>query len=134
MLTIQLDSEIPIADQIVRGVRSAIALGEVGPGDELPPVRQLARDLGINLNTVARAYRNLEARGLVHTARGRGTRVLAALEPSRESAAQTAKRIRAVLRCALADAKLAGLSRTSIARLLDEELARFWPRSRVRRR
>ncbi|MHC4930852.1 MAG: GntR family transcriptional regulator [Planctomycetota bacterium] len=134
MLTIQLDSDVPIADQIVRGIRSAIALGEVEPGDELPPVRQLARDLGINLNTVARAYRSLEARGLVHTARGRGTRVLADLEPSPESAAQTSRRVREALRFGLTDAKLAGLNRASIARLLEEELARFWPRPRVRRR
>jgi GntR family transcriptional regulator len=134
VLTIQLDSEVPIADQIVRGLRSAIALGEVKPGDELPPVRQLAHDLGINLNTVARAYRSLEARGLVHTARGRGTRVVADLEPRAESTAQSARRVRDALRFGLTDAKLAGLNRNSVARLLDEELARFWPRSRARRR
>ncbi|HRV81224.1 MAG TPA: GntR family transcriptional regulator, partial [Planctomycetota bacterium] len=45
MLTVRLDSEEPLADQILRGIRSAIASGELPPGAELPPVRQLAVDL-----------------------------------------------------------------------------------------
>ena len=55
MLIVRLDSEVPLVEQIVRGIRTSIATGAIREGDELPPVRQLANDLGINLNTVARA-------------------------------------------------------------------------------
>ncbi|MEW6278583.1 MAG: GntR family transcriptional regulator, partial [Candidatus Eremiobacterota bacterium] len=73
MIRIQVDSTVPLVEQLQQELRRAIARGEVGPGDPLPPVRQLAADLGINWNTVARAYRALELEGLVSTARGRGT-------------------------------------------------------------
>ena len=69
MLSVRLDSPVPIGEQILAGIRALIALGTLNPGDELPPVRQLAGDLGVNLNTVARAYRALESDGLVRTAR-----------------------------------------------------------------
>ncbi|MCA9312138.1 MAG: GntR family transcriptional regulator, partial [Phycisphaerales bacterium] len=52
MLVVSLESKEPVVDQIVGGIRRAIASGELRPGDELPPVRQLAADLGVNLNTV----------------------------------------------------------------------------------
>jgi GntR family transcriptional regulator len=125
MLTIRLDSEVPLVDQIVRGVRAAIAEGVVLPGDELPPVRQLANDLGINLNTVARAYRALEGRGLVRTARGRGTLVTAATEspPSGDSA----DRVNEAVRDAFVDAKLAGIERPAAERIFREQVARLWP-------
>jgi GntR family transcriptional regulator len=54
-------------------VKSAIATGTLGPGDRLPTVRQLAVDLSVNLNTVSRAYNELELTGLVETHMGSGT-------------------------------------------------------------
>ncbi|HNX51977.1 MAG TPA: GntR family transcriptional regulator, partial [Thermoanaerobaculaceae bacterium] len=61
------------AKQIIDQVKSAIATGLVEPGDRLPTVRQLAVDLSINPNTVARAYTELELTGLVETQMGSGT-------------------------------------------------------------
>ncbi len=78
MLTIRLDSPVPLAEQIRLGIRQAIAAAELAPGDPLPAVRQLANDLGVNFNTVARAYRELEQEGLVISRRGRGTVVTSA--------------------------------------------------------
>lgn len=130
MLTVRLDSPVPLADQIVAGVRDAIARGEVGAGDELPPVRQLAGDLGINLNTVARAYRELEAQGLVRTARGRGTRVTASREVRRETDAEQSERVSDGVRRALTDARLAGLSRAEALALVRRHLATLWPARR----
>ena len=129
-LTIQLDSSVPIADQIVEGIRRRIAGGELAPDGELPPVRQLAADLGVNLNTVARAYRALESDGLVTTVRGRGTRVVSALEARSERASQRNRRIRDRFRGVIADAKLAGLSHEATQRVFQEILREFHPTQR----
>jgi GntR family transcriptional regulator len=61
--------------QIVEQVRQLIAHGELKTGDQLPTVRQLATELRVNFNTVARAYRLLDEAGLISTQLGRGTYV-----------------------------------------------------------
>ena len=129
MIEVDLNSSIPLIDQLVEQIRGAIARGLVRPGDGLPSVRQLAGDLGVNQNTVARAYRALEAQGLVHTARGRGTRVSG--DRSQHLAGQDAVRGLALdrLRSALADLRLAGWSRDELERELPAELARLWPQA-----
>jgi len=66
-------SEAPIYVQIVEQVRQRVASGELRPGDQLPTVRQMATDLRVNFNTVARAYRLLDEAGLISTQQGRGT-------------------------------------------------------------
>jgi GntR family transcriptional regulator len=68
-------SRQPIYIQIVEQVRQRVARGELQPGDQLPTVRQLAADLRVNFNTVARAYRLLDEAGLISTQHGRGTYV-----------------------------------------------------------
>ncbi len=124
-MIIRVDSKapLPLVEQVRRGVRRAIAEKAVAPGDELPPVRQLAGDLGINLNTVARAYRELEREGLVTTARGRGTVVVArrTTRPVKPAA------LRAQLRDLLADAKLSGYSARAVRRLVLTEVERSVP-------
>ena len=72
---LQLDpkSGVPFYRQIIEQVKAAIATGSIGPGDRLPTVRQLAVDLSVNPNTVARAYTELELTGLVETQMGSGT-------------------------------------------------------------
>ncbi len=76
-MQIQLDfrSRQPIYIQIVEQIRQQIARGELKTGDQLPTVRQLAADLRVNFNTVARAYRLLDEAGLISTQHGRGTYV-----------------------------------------------------------
>ena len=123
MIRIQLDAAVPLTEQLVTELRGAIARGELSPGDPLPSVRQLAGDLGINLNTVSRAYRLLEETGLVSTRRGRGTHVTAAREatPQLDTAG-----LRARVRALLADARLAALPREQVADLLHDELDSLW--------
>jgi GntR family transcriptional regulator len=72
---IQIDqrSGVPIYRQIIEQVEFAIARGELGPGDQLPTVRQLAVALSINPNTVIRAYREMEIKGVLDTQQGSGT-------------------------------------------------------------
>ena len=63
----------PIYAQLERGLRAAIATGRLRPGDQLPTVRQLAVDLQVNANTVARVYAELERAGVIETKRGVGS-------------------------------------------------------------
>jgi GntR family transcriptional regulator len=71
--TIDEKSGVPFYRQIIEQVKYAIARGELIAGDQLPTVRQLAVDLSINPNTVARAYRELEIEGVLETQQGSGT-------------------------------------------------------------
>lgn len=72
-LRIDLKSGVPFYRQIIDQVLTAIASGALVPGNQLPTVRQLAVDLSINPNTVVRAYRELEIRGILSTQQGSGT-------------------------------------------------------------
>lgn len=72
-LRLDLNSGVPVYRQIIDQVTGGIAAGSLKPGDQLPTVRQLAVDLSINPNTVIRAYRELEIRGVLETQQGTGT-------------------------------------------------------------
>jgi GntR family transcriptional regulator len=63
----------PIYRQIIDQVKNLVAAGRLKPGDEMPPIRGLAQQLIINPNTVARAYRELEAQGVLMSRQGSGT-------------------------------------------------------------
>ena len=66
-------SGVPVYRQIIDQVQAGIAAGSLLPGDQLPTVRQVAVDLAINPNTVLRAYREMEIRGVLETQQGTGT-------------------------------------------------------------
>ncbi len=123
MLTVDLESSIPLEEQIRRGIRETIARGELGPGDSLPSVRQLAGDLGIHFNTVARAYRKLRDEGLLQVGRGKGVTV-ATDGPSGEGES-TRGRIQAKLREILTEARLSGLPFPEVKKLLTKEIDRW---------
>jgi GntR family transcriptional regulator len=72
-INIDFRSGQPIYIQIVEQIRRKVASGELKQGDQLPTVRQLATDLRVNFNTVARAYRLLDEARLISTQQGRGT-------------------------------------------------------------
>ncbi|MER3389184.1 MAG: GntR family transcriptional regulator [Microcella sp.] len=86
---IDASSATPPYEQIRVQVRDAVASGALAPGAKLPPVRRLAEELGLALNTVARAYRELEADGVVET-RGRNGTVVSPHGDATERAAQEA--------------------------------------------
>lgn len=95
-MLIQIDPDLatPVYEQVVEQVVAGIRVGDLVPGEKLPPVRQLATDLGVAVNTVAKAYRQLEEEGHVET-RGRGGTIvrdeLAPALPSRAAAAEFAR-------------------------------------------
>jgi GntR family transcriptional regulator len=99
----------PIYAQLERGLRAAIATSRLNPGDQLPTVRELAVELRVNANTVARVYSELERAGVITTKRGVGSFVSATptrAHPPREHE----RRLRAFTTRVLADAEAAGFS------------------------
>jgi DNA-binding transcriptional regulator YhcF (GntR family) len=77
LLTVDTGNPTPPYEQLRRQLAELIQSTALAPGDRLPPLRQLAADLGLAVGTVARAYRELESAGLVSSRRGGGTRVSA---------------------------------------------------------
>jgi len=93
MLKLDFRSKVPIYAQIVEQIENLVANGVLKPGDQLPTVRQLAADLRVNFNTIARAYRLLDEAGVISTQQGRGTFLLEPLPPPKaRSLKQTALR------------------------------------------
>jgi GntR family transcriptional regulator len=92
---LDMKSGVPVYRQLIDQVLVAIAAGQLTPGDQLPTVRQLAVDLSINPNTVVRAYKELEIRGMLTTQQGTGTFITAKKVKSDE--AQRQKRLSQML-------------------------------------
>src|SRR2546422_2723229 len=107
----------PIYAQLERGLRAAIATGRLRPGDQLPTVRQLAVELKVNANTVARVYGELERAGVLETRRGVGSFVSAEPKQARPPS-EHAKRLRAFATKVLADAEASGFTIDDIVEAL----------------
>ena len=91
-LRLDPDSAEPPYEQVRRGIAERAAAGQLAAGTRLPPVRQLAAELGLAVNTVARAYRELEQAGLVQTRGRAGTVVTARAARTPAEAVQAARR------------------------------------------
>jgi GntR family transcriptional regulator len=116
-ITIRPDDPRPIYQQIVDAIKALIAQGKLVEGAPLPPVRQVAADLGVNLNTVAGAYRLLQDEGLLAVRHGSG-----AVVASRTAVGQEDEKLRTPLRTALTQLVLAGLPRARIMDMVADEL------------
>ena len=73
MYDIDLHSRVPIYEQLYRKIVELAVKGVLAEGAQLPSVRQLAKDLGVNPNTVSKAYQNLERDGVIYSLAGRGS-------------------------------------------------------------
>jgi GntR family transcriptional regulator len=107
----------PLYQQLVDEIKTLIARGELAEGTMLPPVRQVSSDLGVNLNTVAFAYRRLQKEGLIRVKHGSGAVVIS--QTLREKAED---RLRGQLRTALTQLVLAGLKQPEIKAMINQEL------------
>ena len=98
-LSVDPRSPKPVYQQVVEGVKEAIAKGSVADGDRLPSVRELAATMTLNHNTVAKAYQELERERVIEVVRGRGTFVAASRpRPDRDERVQAlALRVREML-------------------------------------
>lgn len=123
MLALRLDerSGVPTYLQLVQQVRSAVRYGVLRPGDQLPTAKDVVARLGINPNTVLKAYRELEREGVVRSFPGRGTFVTQ--DAPRPIARSVHDPLRRALRRWIADARRAGLDRESITALIALGLA-----------
>ena len=72
-ISVDPSNDVPIFRQIVQQIKTAVAMGRLQPEDPLPSVRQLAVELAVNPNTVARAYLDLEIEGVIYKRQGAGT-------------------------------------------------------------
>ena len=96
MITVDPDAAEPPYEQVREQIRAQVLAGELTPGTKLPTVRRLAGDLGLATNTVARAYRELEALGVIET-RGRAGSVVTGAgvdRAAREAAHDYVERLR----------------------------------------
>ena len=112
----------PIYAQLERGLRAAIATNRLRPGDQLPTVRQLAVDLSVNANTVARVYAELERAGVIETRRGVGSFIGAAGPTQARPAGEKTRRLRAFVTKVLAEATAAGFTAAEVRTELDTHL------------
>ena len=117
IITIDEQDIRPMYQQIADEIRLLIAKGELKEGDILPSVRQLAGDLGINLNTVATAYRELQNENLLAIKHGAGAAV-----SSNTTHKKQEEELRKPLRAALAQMFLAGLSWADVMNLVVDEM------------
>src|SRR5438552_12417471 len=108
-ITIDETDRHPIYRQVADEIKALIARGELREGMALPPVRQVAADLGVNLNTIAAAYRELQKQGLLKVRHGSGALVLA-LKVTQQNDAE----LRKALRASLAHLSLVALPRLEL--------------------
>jgi len=113
-------SSAPIYLQVVEAVQTMVALGRLRPGDQLPTVRQLAVDLRVNPNTVARAYLELEHKGVISSQQGRGTYVSA--QPDAAALArQRTEKLRSMVRSFLLEVLSQGYQLADVRATLEQE-------------
>ena len=117
-LTVDLDEKRPLYQQVVDGVKALIAAGELREGMTLPPVRQVAGDLGVNLNTIAIAYRQLKDEGFLTVRHGSG-----AVVSSRSGRAVEEGELRRSLRTVLTQFVLGGFNDRDVVGVVRQELA-----------
>ncbi len=119
-LNINPSNGIAIYDQIVRQVKFAVAQGAVKPGNLVPSVREMARELAINPNTVARAYQQLQADGVLEQVRGMGLEVAA--DAVKQCKSERQKMIQDRLREALVEAKQSGLEADEVRQIVEKQV------------
>jgi GntR family transcriptional regulator len=112
---------LAIYDQIVRQIKFAVAGGALPPGELAPSVRELARELAVNPNTVARAYQQLQSEGVLDSVRGMGLAVASGADKRCRS--ERLKLVQGRLREVLLEARHSGLELDDLRKLIDEELA-----------
>lgn len=119
--SVNIRSSVAVYVQIENLVQCAVASGQLKPGDQLPSMRELAEKVGVNMNTVAKAYRDLEVMGIIYTRRGMGVFVNEGAQTKcREHSRQ---RITSLLHEVTCEAKAAGVSVREIKEICEKSFA-----------
>ena len=116
MFSIDLRSRVPIYEQLVHNITEQVVKKVLLPDEPLPSVRNLARDLGINPNTVQKASHELEQRGIIYHSAGRGSFVA----PTEELADAMAMQHLQTLEQEITAARRAGVSKQAVIELLEK--------------
>ncbi|HKO97759.1 MAG TPA: GntR family transcriptional regulator [Pyrinomonadaceae bacterium] len=119
-ITIDETDRRPIYQQVVDEIKAIIAAGELPEGSALPPVRQVAADLGVNLNTIAFAYRKLQAAGLIRIKHGSGAVVITRVAPKSDE-----ERFQSKLMPVLTDMVLAGMTKSEVLAMVSTSLKKL---------
>jgi len=128
-LKIDPNSSVPIYVQIEDSIHSSIIAGQLQPGEQLPTIRELAADIRVNLNTVARAYFELDREGVISTQRGKGTFVTGVLDKD-QIERKRQRLLHSIIETALEEARSLGYSTAEIKKAFQEELKVWLDRNR----
>ncbi len=123
-IRIDPDGAVPIYLQIVHAIKHLVATGRLKPGEQLPTVRELAADLRINPNTVARAYDQLNADSVISTQQGRGTFVRERPDQARLSLLRQ-EQLKAIMDKAVSTALSTGYTIDEIQTAFDQQLEQW---------
>lgn len=119
-LHVEPDSGLAIYDQIVRQIKFAVATGALPAGEMAPSVRELARELAVNLNTVSKAYQQLQVEGVLESVRGMGLAV--ASGAVKQCRAERIRLVQERLREVLWEARQSGIEADELQRLITAEM------------
>lgn len=119
-LDINPRSSTPIYQQLVDGIKEAVARGIMVPGERMPTVRELASELSINPNTIAKAYQKLEQEGVIDSMRSRGTFV--AGRPTVPDMGLAKRQLAILMDKVLVEAYHLGLNKKDIKQLFEDSL------------
>lgn len=123
LLKIDTANGLAIYEQVVRQLKFAIASGKLRRGELVPSVRELSKQLAINPNTVARAYRQLQDENVLETIRGLGMQIMSGAE--KRCRTDRKKLISVRLEAVLKEARQSGLLRDEVRKLVEKELSNF---------
>jgi GntR family transcriptional regulator len=124
-LKVDQDSSVPIYIQIEDSIHSLIAAGQIQPGEQLPTIRELAAEIRVNLNTVARAYQELDREGVISTQRGKGTFVTG-IPDQAQIERKRLKLLGSIMESTLEEVIHLGYSAEEIKKAFSEELTKFF--------
>ena len=118
---VEYNSGIPVYRQIINRARAAVAAGAFKPGDQLPTIRALSERLNVNPNTVAKAYRELELKGMIVSERGSGSFIQAQPPAPAPNAREKKARLKTLYHRLLADAAGSGLTESELLSFIKEK-------------
>ena len=116
MLSFDLQSRRPIYEQLIHGLLELVSLGVLAPDTQLPSVRSMARDLGINPNTVQKAYQELERSGIVYSVAGKGSFIAPNQNANKVLLCQSVEKIQNAVR----EGRRAGMDRAQVEAAVEQ--------------
>ena len=116
MLSLDLQSRRPIYEQLIHGLLELVSLGVLVPDTQLPSVRSMARDLGINPNTVQKAYQELERSGIIYSVAGKGSFIAPNQNANKVLLCQSVEKIQNAVR----EGRRAGMDRAQVEAAVEQ--------------